>query len=224
MKTLKESILSRSSHNGTEAVTHVIEEWLNNHRIKKYKIKNDYKIDVNGDVNLIKYTFEEFPDYIQFDIVKGTFYCPIGALISLRGCPREVRKNFDCSGNKLTSLEGAPEKVWYKFDCSSNKLTSLDGCPEVYGEFSCNHNELTSLKGTPEVIKDNFYCYYNKLTSLVGGPKEVRGRFLCDHNERTSLEGAPKEVWGAFRCSDNKVQFTEDDVKKACEVKGEIIV
>ena len=120
MKTLKESILSRSSHNGTEAVTHVIEEWLDNHRIKKYQIKEGYKIDVNGDVNLIRYTFEEFPDYIQFDIVKGSFYCPIGALTSLRGCPREVGGRFCCDGNKLTSLEGAPKEVKGKFDCSRN--------------------------------------------------------------------------------------------------------
>ena len=162
MRILKGSILNRSNHTGEGFKAQrrdLIEKWLKEYNIKDYTINDDFTIDVDGNINLNKRNLVRFPEYIQFDIVKGNFYCPIGALTSLRGCPREVRKNFNCSGNKLTSLEGAPEKVWYKFDCSSNKLTSLDGCPEVYGEFSCNHNELTSLEGAPEVIRDNFYCY-----------------------------------------------------------------
>ena len=182
METLKGSILSRSSHNGTEAVTHVIEEWLNNHRIKKYKIKEGYKIDVNGDVNLIRYTFEELPDYIQFDIVKGNFYCPIGALTSLRGCPREVRKNFDCSGNKLTSLEGAPEVIRDNFYCYYNKLTSLVGGPkEVRGRFLCDHNELTSLEGAPKEVWGAFRCSDNKVQFTEDDVKkacEVKGEII----------------------------------------------
>ena len=162
MKTLKESILSRSSHGGDASKKRMIEEWLKEYNIKNYTINDDLTIDVNGFVFLNKENLKEFPDYIQFGVVKGF---------------------FDCSFNKLTSLEGAPEKV---------------------GEaFSCNHNRLTSLEGAP---------------------KRVRRSFNCDHNKLTSLEGAPKEVGRSFYCSGNKVQFTEEDVRKVCNVKGEIIL
>ena len=165
MKTLKESILSRSSHSGEGFKAQrreLIENWLKEYDIQNYTIKDDFTIDVDGSIYLNNRNLEEFPDYIQFGVVKGF---------------------FDCSFNKLTSLEGAPEKV---------------------GEaFSCNHNRLTSLEGAP---------------------KRVRRSFNCDHNKLTSLEGAPKEVGRSFYCSGNKVQFTEEDVRKVCNVKGEIIL
>ena len=207
MKTLKESILNRSNHGAEGFKTqrrNEIEKWLKEYDIKNYTINDDLTIDVDGDVNLARKNLMEFPDYIQFGVVKGTFNCSSSRLTSLRGCPREVRRAFFCYDNQLTSLEGAPENVWYKFDCSSNKLTTLEGAPEKVGAgFWCIHNNLTSLVGAPKEVGESFYCTHNKLTSLIGTPKEVRGDFYCSHN---------------------KVRFTENDVRRVCEVKGEIIV
>jgi hypothetical protein len=62
------------------------------------------------------------------------------------------------------------------------------------------------------------------ITSLQGGPEKVGGGFWCWGNKLTSLQGAPKEVGGDFNCSDNKKQFTKEDVKKVCKIKGNIIV
>ena len=111
------------------------------------------------------------------------------------------------------------------FHCGSNKLTSLRGVPrEVGGSFNCGINKLTSLEGAPEKVGNVFNCTYNNITSLKGAPKEVGGDFYCSVNELTSLIGAPKEVRGSFYCSHNKVSFTENDVRRVCEVEDEIII
>ena len=182
MKTLKESILSRSSHGvkGFKAQRrNEIEKWLKEYDIKNYTINDDFTINVSGNVNLFRRDLTEFPDYIQFGVVRGNFVCTDNNLTSLRGVPREVGQGFYCDINKLTSLEGAPEKVGEKFDCN-----------------------------------------YNQLSSLEGGPKEVGESFYCTRNKLTTLKGAPKEVGRNFYCSNNKVQFTEEDVRRVCDVKG----
>ena len=206
MKTLKESILSRSSHSGEGFKVQrreMIEKWLYRYNINRYTINDDFTIDVDGFVVLDKENLKEFPEYIQFNIVKGDFYCSENNLTSLRGCPREVSGNFYCNKNELLSLEGAPKKV-RNFDCGFNRLTSLKGAPiEVMYSFYCDHNQLTSLKGTP---------------------KKIGMHFGCNNNKLTTLEGVTKEVGGDFYWSENTTKFTETDVRKVCNVKGEIFV
>ena len=126
MEILKRSILSRSSHTGEEFKTQrraLIEEWLKEYKIKNYTINDDFTIDVDGSIDLFfSKDLSEFPDYIQFGVVKGFFKCIHSQLTSLRGCPRKIEKFFDCRYNKLTSLEGAPEEVVGDFVCSYNKI------------------------------------------------------------------------------------------------------
>ena len=187
MKTLKESILSRSSHGakGFDAQRReMIEKWLKEYNIKNYTINDDFTIDVNGNVFLSREDFKEFPEYIQFGIIRGGFYCSLNHLSSLRGCPREVE-----------------------------------------GDFNCIYNELTSLEGAPIIVRGDFYCNNNRLTSLKGAPKEVGGNFMCYNNKLTSLKEAPKKVGKDFICFDNgSVRFTEDDVRKVCDVGIKITV
>ena len=83
------------------------------------------------------------------------------------------------------------------------------------------------LKALPDflsgiLVKGYFSCYNNQLTSLEGSPAEVGGDFSCSYNQLTSLEGAPTEVGGDFYCKNNKVKFTEEDVRKVCNVKGRV--
>ena len=208
MKTLKESILSRSSHGAKGFDAHrreMIKDWLKKYDIRNYTINDDFTIDVAESIFIEGKQLTEFPEYIQFGVINGYFNCSKNYLISLRGCPREVRGYFSCRGNKLTSLEGAPK--------------------EVGNYFNCSNNQLTSLKEAPEKVGSSFYCNYNKLTSLVGAPKEVGGNFMCYSNKLTSLKEAPKKVGKDFICFDNGgVRFTEADVRKVCDVGGEITV
>lgn len=187
MKTLKGSILNRSSHGvkGFEAQRReVIEKWLDKYGVEKYTINGDFTIDVNDDVDLSVIDLKEFPEYIQFGVIDGNFNCECNHLISLRGAPRETKGGFYCSLNNLTTLEYAPEKVGRDFDCYRNNLISLKGAPrEVRGNFSCAYNHLTSLEGAPEKVGESFDCIFNsiKLTeddvrkvSRVGGRIKVK--------------------------------------------------
>ena len=109
--------------------------------------------------------------------------------------------------------------------CRDNKLTSLEGCPkEIDGKFDCSGNNLTSLEGAPEIVKGDFNCVVNYLTSLEGAPEIVKGDFDCTDNKLTSLKGAPEKVYGWFYCGKNSKKFTDEDVRKVSDVKGEIIV
>jgi hypothetical protein len=137
----------------------------------------------------------------------------------------KVNGYFNCSNAQLITLENGPKKVNGWFDCSSNKLTSLEGCPKIVnGDFWCSHNKLKSLKYCPEIVYGSFYCNQNELTSLRHCPEIINGSFLCNHNKLTSLEYCPKQVDGHFDCRYNSKQFTEEDVRKVCNVKGKIYV
>ena len=94
----------------------------------------------------------------------------------------------------------------------------------VAGSFFCGNNKLTSLINAPKTVGGNFYCNFNKLTSLQGAPKTVGGDFVCDFNKLTSLDGAPKSVGGYFYCTSNTVEFTVEQVRALCDVKGRVIV
>ena len=82
-----------------------------------------------------------------------------------------------------------------------------------------------SLKKIPNfgnnyVVTDDFDCSNNQLTSLEGSPKTVGGSFYCYDNQLTNLNGAPKTVGGDFIC----YKFTEEEVRKVCNVKGKVYV
>ena len=86
MKTLKESILNRSSHGakGFDAQRReMIEKWLEEYKIKNYTINDDFTIDVNGNVFLSREDFKEFPEYIQFGIIRGGFYCSLNHIAQI---------------------------------------------------------------------------------------------------------------------------------------------
>ena len=77
MKLIKESL---SFERGKSPKTsmgigkiHQIEKWLDEMEIKNYTIdKNDFKIEVFGDVDLYEKSLHEFPEFIQlFDESKG---------------------------------------------------------------------------------------------------------------------------------------------------------
>ena len=94
----------------------------------------------------------------------------------------------------------------------------------VDGSFYCGHNKLTSLDGATEYVGGNFGCISNNLTSLTGAPKSVGRDFGCSYNNLTSLTGAPKSVGRNFFCGNNNVQFTREQVRAVCDVKGKIFV
>ena len=134
---------------------------------------------------------------------------------------------LDLTDMNLTKL---PDVLKYvdvggDFACDNNQLTSLENAPKsVSGGFYCNYNKLTSLIGAPQSVGGNFNCDNNQLTSLEGAPESIGGGFYCHNNQLTSLDNAPKSVSGDFACYNNLVEFTEEQVKEVCNVKGNITV
>lgn len=88
-----------------------IKRWLDMNDVLEYNINDDLTIDVNRTVDFSDREMKNFPDYIQFNKIKGSFRITDNEFTSLRGCPKRVEHDFDCDWNKLTSLEYAPEYV-----------------------------------------------------------------------------------------------------------------
>ncbi|HQL66769.1 MAG TPA: hypothetical protein PK151_04400 [Caldisericia bacterium] len=117
---------------------------------------------------------------------------------------KEITGSLDCYDVGLISLEGSPKKIG--------------------GDFWCGANKLTTLKGAPKEVGGDFMCFDNKLTSLEGCPDKIRGKFDCSYNQLTSLEGCPKYVGGDFDIRNDTKQFTEEEVRAVCDVKGKVFV
>ncbi len=220
MKSLYESILDVEDNidNMDESIKDQIKQFLNDNfkNASKCKISdkpnNDGRFEVSstGDVEAKNKLITSLTNELFiWTNIKGNFYCTnCNSLTSLKGAPKEVGRDFSCSYCLLlTSLEGAPEKV--------------------SGDFSCAFcHSLTSLEGAPKEVGECFYCTNcKKLKSLEGAPKEVGGSFDCEHcKSLKSLEGAPKEVGGSFNCIEGEYHFTQEDVKKVSNIKGDIRV
>ena len=98
----------------------IIRTWLQDYKVKNYAINEDLTISVNGNVDLTFKNIEEFPSYIQFYEVKGTFDCSENKIKSLRGCPMYITGNFYCYNNMLNTLNHCPDTVEGKFFCHGN--------------------------------------------------------------------------------------------------------
>ena len=141
---------------------------------------------------------------------------------------------YDVYGNvylddiRLISLLEVPirfGKVYGDFSCRCNHLRDLKGAPEyVRNGFDCGENQLISLEGAPKYVGGSFYCNNNQLVSLEGAPEYVGRYFSCSDNQLISLEGAPKYVGKNFNIADNPKKFTEEEVRKVVDVKGEVYV
>ena len=113
----------------------------------------------------------------------------------------------------------------YKISEKPNKDDLYEvSCTNRVNIINKNIKSLTNGMFIWTTVKESFICVNcNSLISLNGAPKEVGGTFICsgcDYLE--SLKGSPEKVGGYFECRFCKVKFTEDDIKKISNVKGEI--
>lgn len=111
----------------------LIERWLKQHGFLRGSIINDdFTIDYHGMITFSHTNINNFPDYIQFNVVDGDFSIQHNNFTTLKGCPKIVKGTFSCSNNLLTSLKYAPEYA---------------------GQFFCHHNSKQFTRN--EVLK---YC------------------------------------------------------------------
>ena len=82
---------------------------------------------------------------------------------------------------------------------------------------------ILKLKKIPDFIQfdkidGSFYFTNSGLVSLKGCPRIVKGTFDCTSNDLVSLEHCPTHIGGNFWCGGNKIKFTEEYVRKICNV------
>ena len=132
---------------------------------------------------------------------------------------------FECFYGDITGFEGVPKECGTFYCDYCNNLKSLVGTPKICRYFSCSCcNNLKSLEGCPDEVLVNFDCSgCINLTSLKGIPEKIPGFFDCSCcKSLKSLNNGPKKVGNYFNCEECGTQFTEEDVKKICDVKGDI--
>ena len=155
--------------------------------IEKYKINNDYTIDVYQDVNLQN-----------------------NALVQIRIPFNNVYGNFNCKNNKLTSLINSPKYVSGYFNCSNNELTSLGGCPKIIdGLFICSFNRIESLKYGPEIVGGSYVCGGNKITSLEFLPEKLTSLNVSNNN-LTNLKFISKYISDSIYIYNNDIEDFND--------------
>jgi Leucine-rich repeat (LRR) protein len=125
-----------------------------------------------------------------------------------------------CDNNNITELPVLPDRLQILY-CDNNQITSLQYVPPNLKELNCHGNQLTSLQYAPPYLKE-LYCHNNQLTSLRYAPPNLEILY-CGYNKLTSLVGAPKYVGGIFVCNSNPGNFTEEQVRAVCDVKGEVL-
>jgi len=118
----------------------IIKEWLENHSVRNYFLRDDGIIDIVGAINLDSKHLKDFPDYIKFGNVTGF---------------------FSVSDNEFTNMKGFPDVVEGSFYCSSNKIINIDDMPLIKGSFgNCLKNpipETDFYKKYLEVKRKNQY-------------------------------------------------------------------
>ena len=137
--------------------------------------------------------------------------------------------NFERTDNPFRNLgigRRAQIEKWLEEMGVENYTINDDLTIDVNGNVNLNYKNLNSF---PSFIKFGkieryFDCGYNYLTSLKGCPQKVNLGFYCNHNQLISLKGCPKYVGWDFFCINDTKKFTEEEVRKFCDVKRKIEV
>jgi len=73
-------------------------------------------------------------------------------------------------------------------------------------------------------VEGNVDIFGIGLTSLPIKFGKVTGNFKCFNNKLSSTENFPNYIGGNLWIGDNKVRFSEKEIRKVCEVKGDVWV
>ena len=184
-----------------------VENWIEKSGIQNASFKNEFVIEVDGDVKLtgagkrgLLTTQGQLP--VVFSKTKN-FDISLSGLTSLAGCPREVN-NFDCHSNDLKAFLGAPAIINGNCDISYNPHVvprSLYDIhkhfPQINGWISFEYNApernilgLLKIRGLTQVVHDDNHGYPDRLEAAI----EIINKYLKE--DRSSLK-AQRELMKA---------------------------
>lgn len=162
--------------------------------IKKFKVRQDGKVDVDGDVNIYSRQLKNIP--VKFGNVSGDFNCEYNFLRNLENCPDFVGGDFRCTKNQINTLEFLPKKIEGGFLCRDNQLESiknLKNC-DIGGEIYLRSNYINSLDGAPKRVFGDFNLSWNNLGDIQNCPEFISGSLILNDNQIGSLSGFPRSV------------------------------
>jgi len=94
----------------------------------------------------------------------------------------------------------------------------------VKGDFIIS--ERSYMEGFPKFIKFNVcegdFIIEGRLQDMIGFPEIVKGSLGVSENKLRDLKGCPKIVEGDFHIIGNPVKFSEEEIRKVCQVGGTI--
>ena len=124
----------------------------------------------------------------------------------------------------------------YLRNCSIKEFPNYIQFNNVAGSVSLADIGLISLRGCPRKIGGFFSCGYNLITSFTGGPEEILisstysrgnsgyGYAASNLKKLVSIEGLAKTINGNLWMIDNRNFFTEEEIRKISNIKGEVIL
>ena len=114
-----------------------------------------------------------------------------------------------------------------QFIFKSQYTVNSDYTIDVNGDFIITDDY--NIPEFPDYIKFNIckgylICNGRHLKSLIGCPKIVKGDFYAADNKIENLNGSPEIVEGDYYIRGNNREFTEDEIRKICEVGGKVMI
>jgi hypothetical protein len=222
-----------------------LEKWITKLGLKNYKIRDDKRVDVNGDVKIesahVDRRFMLLP--IKFGEVTGNFIASGCGIANLAGMPEKVGKNFDISQNQITSLEDGPKHVGGDYITRRiSSLTTVIGWPEYIGGDAiftgCGISTLRGIPKTGTIVRGSMMMDRCKLRRIDGFPERVdcvptentkdpqysdedqMGKVDFGNNEILTTVGLPRIINGDLRLANNNK--LEDLIGFPEEVKGHV--
>lgn len=142
-----------------------ITKWLDERKVKNYKINDDLTINVDWDVNLSsRINFDKIP--YKFKSVSGDFNCSFNNLKTLENCPDYVSGSFLASNNFLENFNYLPKCD--ELFLHDNKFTSLKGISNL--DFDLLDLTNNSIFGCDEITENNIkkiYLYKNPIDDFL---------------------------------------------------------
>lgn len=135
-----------------------VKAWLDNVEIDNYIIHDDLKVDVQGDVSIVKKNIHYFP--VQFGTINWSFDCRFNNLKSLKGAPLMVQGAFLVAANPLENFDYLPSMIGDRFSCSGKlELKDLINCKFKELKHECQEDEMIDeLKNKYTFVKSlNIY-------------------------------------------------------------------
>lgn len=114
----------------------------------------------------------------------------------------EVNGNFDMSNNdSVISLKGSPLIVGKDFHCNNTSIVNLMDGPVFADTYNASFCELESLQGSPKEVSVFSIQGNENLVSLAHGPEKIHWMLSAHLNPNLSLEGYVPNLTEDARCA-----------------------